>query len=230
MLRSISCIVTYDTFPSGSALPSYEIGRRGRRQNNCVTRSHSSQTTYFHIYFLVDVAIRSRSKGRNKTLLHKVYVSLRFVHSLLKRLCTVMVILPHPHSGSALPPFLPMNDTAPTLVAADIAVHVVHDFQHTEIMLRDEARPGQQFVRPLPSKCFIHFEEDEVHIPVVVRDLAGLGQALDTEALHCACAVHAVFGVPSASGKLAAPRARQLAVSLLSQASPKARSSQDVRR
>jgi len=123
-----------------------------------------------------------------------------------------------------------MNDTAPTLVAADIAVHDVHDFQHTEIMLRDEARPGQQFVRPLPSKCFIHFEEDEVHIPVVVRDLAGLGQALDTEALHCACAVHAVFGVPSASGKLAAPQARQLAVSLLTQAPLKARSSQDVRR
>ena len=122
-----------------------------------------------------------------------------------------------------------MNDTPPRLQEADVSAYAVHDFHHTEIMLRDQARPGQHFVRPLPSKCLIHFEEDDVDLPDGFLALAGSGQALDTEALHCACAVHAVFGVPSASGKLAAPGARQLAVALLSQAPLKARSSQDIR-
>ena len=123
-----------------------------------------------------------------------------------------------------------MTDTAPTVAEADVAAYSVHDFQPTDIMPRDQVQPGQEFVRALPSKCVIHFEDDDVDIPDGVRALAGPGQALDTEAHHCACAVHAVFGAPSLRGKLAAPRARLLALSLLSQAPLKAMSSQTIRR
>ena len=123
-----------------------------------------------------------------------------------------------------------MTATAPTLAEADVAAYSVHDFQHTDIMPRDQAQPGQKFVRALPSKCVIHFEEDDVDVPDGVRALAGPGQALDTEAQQCACAVHAVFGAPSPRGKLAAPRARLLAFSLLSQAPLKAMSSPSIRR
>ena len=78
-----------------------------------------------------------------------------------------------------------MTSTAPTLAEADVAAYSVHDFQHTDIMPRDQAQPGQEFVRELPSKCVIHFEDDDVDIPDGVRALAGPGQALDTEAQHC---------------------------------------------
>ena len=122
-----------------------------------------------------------------------------------------------------------VTDAAPAPAEAEVAAFPVHDFQHTDIMPRDEVQQGQEFVRPLPSKCVIQFEDDDVDIPDGVRALAGSGQALDTEGQHCACAVHAVFGAPSPRGKLAAPRARQLALSLLSQASLKAISSPNIR-
>ena len=75
-----------------------------------------------------------------------------------------------------------VTDAAPALAEAEVAAFSVHDFQHTDIMPRDEVQRGQEFVRPLPSKCVIQFEDDDVDIPDGVRALAGSGQALDTEA------------------------------------------------
>ena len=121
-----------------------------------------------------------------------------------------------------------MTSTAPTLAEGDVADYYVHEFQHTDIMPRDQAQPGQKFVRALPSKCVIHFEEGDVDVPDWVRALAGPGLALDTEGQHCACAVHAVFGAPSPRGKLGAPYARLLAFFLLSQAPRKAMSSPSI--
>jgi hypothetical protein len=122
-----------------------------------------------------------------------------------------------------------VTDAAPAPANAELAAYSVHDFQHTDIRWRDQAQPGPEFVRELPSKCVIHFEDGDVDIPDGVRALAGPGRALDTEAHQCACAVHAVFGAPSRGGKLAAPDARQLALSLLSQAPFKAMSSRTIR-
>ena len=118
-----------------------------------------------------------------------------------------------------------MTSTAPTPAEGDVADYYVHEFQHTDIVPPEQAQPGQKFVRALPSTCLIHFEEGDVDVPDWVRALAGPGLALDTEGQHCACAVHAVFGAPSSTGKLGAPDARQLAKLLLSQAPRKAISS-----
>ena len=83
--------------------------------------------------------------------------------------------------------------------------------KHTDISRQHEVGPGQKFVRLLRSKCVIKFEDEDLEIPESVRAMAGSAQALDTEGQHCACAVHAVFGAPSPTGKLAAPHARQFA-------------------
>ena len=64
-----------------------------------------------------------------------------------------------------------MTATAPTLAEADVAAYSVHEFQHTDIMPRDQAQPGQKFARAWPSKCVIHFEEDDVNVPAGVRAL-----------------------------------------------------------
>ena len=68
-----------------------------------------------------------------------------------------------------------MISTAPTLAEGDVADYDVHEFQHTDIMPRDQAQPGQEFVRALPSKCVIHFGEGDVDVPDWVRALAGPG-------------------------------------------------------
>ena len=122
-----------------------------------------------------------------------------------------------------------VSDAAPAAANAEVAAYSVYVFQHTDIRWRDQAQPGPEFVREMPSKCVIHFEEGDVDISDGVRALAGPGRALDTEAHQNACAVHAVFGTPSRGGRLAAPDARRLAVSLLSQAPLKATSSGTIR-
>ena len=127
-----------------------------------------------------------------------------------------------------------MGADGPVLIDADGNCEVedslrvsTHDFQYIDLVLPHAANPGQLFARPKPSKCIIQLEDDVLDR---VRSMDGSTQAVDTEGQHCACAVHAVFGAPSTRGKLLAPNARQLALSLLAEAPRKATHSLTVRR
>ena len=106
---------------------------------------------------------------------------------------------------------LQMSSTAPTPAEGDVADYYVHEFQHTDIMQRVQAQPGQKFVRALPSKCVIHFEEGDVDVPDWVRALAGPGLALDTEwipkvnIVPAQCTQYSVHHHPEASWGLLMP-------------------------
>ena len=104
----------------------------------------------------------------------------------------------------------------------EVRVPIVHRFNHQDFAERHEIRPGQMFARLKPEDYVITFEGGDITVPQNVRDVAGAAKAVDTEGRHCACAVHAVFGKPSSTGKLAAPNARELARDLMSEAPRKA--------
>ena len=106
----------------------------------------------------------------------------------------------------------------------------VYDICHKDIKIRSDAAPNEKFICPTAGKYIIRCGDDGDNLPQQIKAMAGEAIALDTEGLHCACAVHAVFGAPATSGKLSAPGARQLARELLAQAPNKAGSSPSVHR
>ena len=107
-------------------------------------------------------------------------------------------------------------------MASDSAAGSIHTFRYSELCERREALPGQDLARLKANRYVIESRVQDGPIPDYVRAIAGPATSVDTEGLHCACAVHAVFGKPSGNGKLTAPGARTLAWRLLSSAPAKA--------
>ena len=73
----------------------------------------------------------------------------------------------------------------------------VHTFRYSDLCAQHEAVPVQDYVRVKADNYEIVIEDDAEQVPEYIRAVVGGAAALETEGLHCACAVHSVFGKPS---------------------------------
>ena len=110
------------------------------------------------------------------------------------------------------------TDSVEMQSTSDCTGAAVHTFCFSDFNAHHDTMPLQDYVSVKADNYEIVIKDDEQQIPEYIRAVVGAAAALETEGLHCACAVHSVFGKPSKNGKLSVVGARELAQRLLSSA------------